>query len=386
MLQSTDFAPGAGPRAIVAIPVRDEAERLSPCLGALAAQRGVRDMAVVLLFNNCTDASERIAMAMRPGLPFPLRTLRIELPPHQAHVGTARSLAMKEAARLLGSSRRHDGIILTTDADSRVASDWLSANLAAFRAGADAVAGFVEADAIERHRLAPHMIERLAAEQAYDTLLAELEARLDPQDHDPLPRHRMASGASLGLTLQAYCRIGGLPPVAVAEDRALVAALRGIDAQVRHDPAVRVTTACRLQGRARGGAADAIRLRSVNPASPCDPMLEAAFRAARRAWWRGRLRRLHARDGLHRTGQWVACLGLSDAVAARASAAGAFGRAWEMIEASSPLLRRRPLDPLMIARESRRAECLLSMLRAGSAVSEIVAMFPGDRMVPAAAS
>lgn len=386
MLQSHDFAPGAAPRAIVAIPVRDEAERLSPCLGALAAQCGARDMAVVLLFNNCTDASDRIAAAMRPGLPFALRTLRIDLPPHEAHVGTARSLAMKEAARLFAAAGRHDGIILTTDADSRVASDWLSANLAAFRAGADAVAGFVEIDTIERRRLPGHMVERLAAEQAYDSLLAELEARLDPLDHDPLPRHRMASGASLALTLQAYCRIGGMPRVALAEDRALVAALRGIDAHVRHDPNVRVTTSCRVLGRARGGAADTIRLRSLNPASPCDPTLEAAFRAGRRAWWRGRLRALQARDGLHPTGQWVACLRLSHAAAARASAARSFGRAWDMIETASPLLHRRPLNPLMIARETRRAEVMLSMLRAGAAVSQIAAMFPGDRLVPAAAS
>ncbi len=386
MLQSHDFAPGAAPRAIVAVPVRNEAERLSPCLGALAAQHGAHDMAVVLLFNNCTDASERIADAMRPGLPFALRTLRIELPPHEAHVGTARSLAMKEAARLFAAAGRHDGIILTTDADSRVASDWLSANLASFRAGADGVAGFVETDTIERNLLPVPMRERLQAEQAYDALLAELEARLDPMDHDPLPRHRMASGASLGLTLRAYCRIGGMPRVAVAEDRALVAALRGIDAHVRHDPAVRVTTSCRIQGRARGGAADTIRLRSLNPASPCDPILEPAFRAARRAWWRGRLRGLQARDGLHPTGQWVACLGLSHAVAIRASATRSFGRAWEMIEMGSPLLRRRPLNPLMIGREIRRAEFMLSMLRAGTAVSQIAAMFPGDRLARAAAS
>lgn len=374
------------PRTIVAIPVRDEAERISPCLGALAAQRQARDMAVVLLFNNCTDASERIAAAMRPGLPFALHMLRVELPPHQAHVGMARSLALKEAARLHAAAGRHDGVILTSDADSRVASTWLAANLAAFRAGADAVAGFVDTDAIERRRLPGHMIDRLAAEETYDHLLAELEARLDPQDCDPWPRHRMASGASLGLTLQAYCRIGGLPPVAMAEDRALIAALRAVDARIRHDPQVRVTTSCRAQGRARGGAADALRLRSLNPDAPCDPMLESAFRAARRAWWRGRLRSLHEGDGLHPTGQWVGCLGLADATAARISGARNFGRAWEMIESASPVLRRRPLAPRVLAREIRRAEFLLAMLRAGAAVNAIAAAFRGDRLVPAAAS
>ena len=55
----------------------------------------------------------------------------------------------------------------------------------------------------------------------YDWLLAELLARIDLEMHDPWPRHRIASGASLAVTLAAYRRIGGLPPIPTGEDRAL---------------------------------------------------------------------------------------------------------------------------------------------------------------------
>ena len=50
--------PLAGPpRVAVAIPVKDEAERIVQCLGALAGQEDfpLAEMVVVLLLNNCRD-------------------------------------------------------------------------------------------------------------------------------------------------------------------------------------------------------------------------------------------------------------------------------------------------------------------------------------------
>ncbi|RZK75701.1 MAG: glycosyltransferase family 2 protein, partial [Methylobacterium sp.] len=43
-------------RAVVAIPVRNEAERIAACLGALDAQTGLPpgSLGVVLFLNNCT--------------------------------------------------------------------------------------------------------------------------------------------------------------------------------------------------------------------------------------------------------------------------------------------------------------------------------------------
>jgi hypothetical protein len=39
-----------------------------------------------------------------------------------------------------------DGVILTTDADSQVAPNWIAQNLAAFEAGAEAVLGRIDLD------------------------------------------------------------------------------------------------------------------------------------------------------------------------------------------------------------------------------------------------
>ena len=41
---------------------------------------------------------------------------------------------------------QHDGVILTTDADSRVSPDWIANNVAAIDAGADAVLGRIVLD------------------------------------------------------------------------------------------------------------------------------------------------------------------------------------------------------------------------------------------------
>ena len=99
------------PRIAVAIPVRDEAERIAACLTALNGQDRLPDM-VLLLLNNCTDATEAIARVLAPSLRFELELVCRELPPAQANAGSARRIAMALAARAVGP----DGILLTTDA------------------------------------------------------------------------------------------------------------------------------------------------------------------------------------------------------------------------------------------------------------------------------
>jgi hypothetical protein len=63
---------GDGTRPVVAIPARDEAASIGACLGALGQQTCL-PMAVVLLLNNCSDATEEVAKAM--ALPFQLAHL-----------------------------------------------------------------------------------------------------------------------------------------------------------------------------------------------------------------------------------------------------------------------------------------------------------------------
>ncbi|MFV4649383.1 hypothetical protein ACNJUT_22570, partial [Mycobacterium tuberculosis] len=90
-------------------------------------------------------------------------------------------------------------------------------------------------------------------EWEYQQLAAELDARMDPEAHDPWPRHNQNCGASAAVTATAYRAIGGLPPRPVGEDRALFEMLRRIDGKIRHSLEVQVVTSARTDGRASGG-------------------------------------------------------------------------------------------------------------------------------------
>ena len=352
-------------RAVVAVPARNEAARIAACLSAFEGQVGVGSGAfgVLLLVNNASDGTAALARELSGRLPYPLRVSEIDLPPERAHAGWARRLAMDEAGSWLDEAGHADGVILTTDADSRVAADWVATTLAAFDAGADAVAGLVTLDAEEAARLPPALRLRSALEDEYEGLLAELQACLDPEVHDPWPRHAMASGASLAVTLGAYRSVGGLPPVPLGEDRALVAALLSRDARVRHPLDVRVVTSGRLDGRAAGGAADTLRARGQVPDEPCDEKLEPAVRAAARAICRARLRRAWVGGTLAADGPWASRLGLPAARALEIAALPAFGQVWASVAASSPALVARRLRPSDLLREIGEARRIIGLVR-----------------------
>ena len=102
----------------------------------------------------------------------------------------------------------------------------------------------------------------------------------------------------------------------LGEDKALVAALMRIDAKIRHAPDVLVTTSGRCYGRAPGGVADTLRLRSDDPDALCDEAFGAVFRTAlRRAKWRRRLRQLWSIGDLVGDDAWMRALQISDGCA-----------------------------------------------------------------------
>jgi hypothetical protein len=276
-------------RILVAIPAKDEEDRIEDCLLALDAQRdlsGTRlprgTFSVLLLINNSTDGTAARAARLKPSLSFELHILPIDLPPQKAHAGGARRLALGLAALLLEADGFSDGILLTSDADSRAAPDWIARNLAAIEAGADAVAGHFVLDPHEEAMLPAPLRRRERQEAAYRALLCELEARLDRRASEPWPRHATESGASIAMHLSAYRAVGGVPSIALGEDKALLAEFRAHGFRVRHDPTVAVVTSARLVGRAAGGAADTMRRRSDDPADLCNddlpPLLPAMMR------------------------------------------------------------------------------------------------------------
>ncbi len=263
--------------------------------------------------------------------------------PGAADAGNARRGAMDAALDWLAEDLATDGVILTTDADSRVSPDWIVSNLAAIHAGADMVLGQIRLDE-EGDQLPEALHRRGQLESEYEALLTELDARIDPLPYDPWPRHATISGASIAITRKIYEEVGGLPRVPLGEDKALVAALMRIDAKIRHAPEVLVTTSGRCYGRAPGGVADTLRLRSDDPDALCDEALEPFRIALRRAKWRRRLRQSWGVGDLMGDDAWMRALQISDGPL-RAGGPLDFGAAWSEIEHNSPRLSRRLLSP-----------------------------------------
>ena len=258
-----------------------------------------------------------------------------------------------------------NGVIFTTDADSRVPPLWISSNLAAIDAGADAVLGQVELDE-EGARLPEELHQRGRLESEYERLLAELSARLDPLEYNPWPHHTTISGASLAVTRAAYLRAGGMPRVPLGEDKAFVAELFRCDARIRFSPEIVVTTSGRLTGRAPGGVADTLRLRCSDLQSTCDEALEPFRISMKRAKWRGYTRRLFACGLLGCNPlDWAEPLGVSASDARRTCQATSFGAAWSAIEASSSLLGRRSLTPAELPEQIAGARRALKRIRRG---------------------
>ncbi len=271
--------------ACITIPVRNEAEDLSRCLNALAAQVDLDGVPlqwssyeVLLLLNNCTDASMGVAQAWRETHPLsmPLYIAECTTLPEQAHVGTARRMLMDTAWHRLQRSAATVTAILSTDADTVVATDWVAQNLLALQA-ADVVGGNVHL--LPEHLAAlPRFVRRCyERDREYAELIAQLEDVLDPQENDRWPRHLDHFGSSLACTPAAYAQAGGLPAVTPLEDEAFVDRVRHAGLRLRHAPDVRVYTSARMHGRAGMGLAGQLRLWSRLPDREAHLVRSAAF-------------------------------------------------------------------------------------------------------------
>ncbi|MBP0590102.1 glycosyltransferase [Paraburkholderia sp. LEh10] len=208
----------------IVIPAHNEEELLADCLQAArmaAAHPALRGetVRIVVALDSCTDRSASIARC------FDTHALMLEA----RNVGKARAAG---AAALVAQGVRW---LAFTDADSRVAADWLVAQLAL---GAEAVCGPVIIEDWRQH----DALTRDAFYRAY--LNAD--------------GHRHVHGANLGVSTLAYCRAGGFPPLACSEDVALVGLLVETGARIAWSAAPRVVTSARLASRVRGGFGDTL--------------------------------------------------------------------------------------------------------------------------------
>ena len=278
----------------VCVPARDEADRLPRLLDALAHQTGVGRVRVALCINNTTDGTRRQAEAVAAAHEATLTLSIVEhtFAPEHAHAGSARAAALDLGLDLLDGK----GVLLSTDADARPPSDWVSANLDAVSAGADLVGGALTLDEDEPESQA--LQTGWAVWRDYWRQVRAIEDALDPVPWDPAPRHGDHTGASLAITTSAYRAAGGTPRLPTGEDRALVLAAQRAGARLVHPLSVWTRVSARAHGRAQDGMAQAMALLARQTAG--QELLRApAFSHWRaRALWRRDLRRLP--DGAQR--------------------------------------------------------------------------------------
>jgi hypothetical protein len=191
-------------------------------------------------------------------------------------------------------------------------------------------------------------------------LLDDIAWALDPELHDPPPRHTEASGASLAVSVSAYRRVGGIPAIPCGEDRAFVASLWRMDARVRHDPGIKVVVSGRIVGRAEGGMADAIRRRMVQQDEFADDQVEPVEDAVRRYSLRGRAREAWFARRVDR--DLAEDLAIPTSQLSTALSRFFFGTAWAELERMSPILQRRRVRFVDLREEIGHAEYVLRQL------------------------
>ncbi len=251
--------PATALQASVILPAKNEEELLPSALQALAEQRDLNGSAlsskyyeIILLINNTTDRSSEIAYSFRRLYPsLRLHVVERVFDKSHAHAGHVRRLLMDAACQRIESVG--GAVILSTDADTRVAPNWIAQNMAAIALGSEAVGGRVVLLPSEQEVLGAEARKIYRYDHLYRRLVCWVEACCDPVPHDCWPRHHQHFGASLAITPRAYRTSGRLPPRRYLEDVAFYDALIRHDIRIRHSNTVRVFTSGRITGRARLG-------------------------------------------------------------------------------------------------------------------------------------
>lgn len=230
------------PAIAIGIPVRNEQALLPRLLDAFDAQRGIDPSCVTVAFllDGCADRSEALVRGWDTRFAVVARPVAPDAP----NAGRARRAAMA-LAQASGAA-----LLVTTDADSVPAPDWL-ATIARALDAADMVAGRIVRsggtadtgqDAVERY---------------YDRLHAHRRA-IDPVAWDPAPGHHHTGGANMAFRAEAYRALGGFDAVPSGEDALIVDRAHRLGLRVRREPAALVATSSRRCGRAPGGLAHAL--------------------------------------------------------------------------------------------------------------------------------
>ncbi len=206
----------------IIVPAHNESQHIGRCLFSLHCAARCSGLSgervqVFVVADACTD--DTATAAQRWGA----QVLHCDA----RNVGHARALGA-DAALAVGARW-----LAFTDADTVVAPDWLSQQLAL---GSDAVCGTVQ----------------VRNWNAWGNLQHTMQAHFAATYFD-VDGHRHIHGANLGVCARAYRRAGGFPALASSEDVALVRALEAAGAHIAWSAAPRVCTSARKRYRAPDG-------------------------------------------------------------------------------------------------------------------------------------
>ncbi|WP_261293506.1 glycosyltransferase [Sphingomonas hylomeconis] len=261
----------------ICVPVRNEALLLPRLLEAIAAQAQADALTLRLFFDDCRDDSADIVAQHAASMPFRIVS-KTGGATAEPNAGRARAQAMTIGLDACGDA----AVLLSTDADSIPAPDWVARNLAALDL-ADLVCGRI----VRGGELPSAIQDRVEA--YYDGLFA-LRRAIDPVPWEAPHTHHYTSGASLAVRAGTYRALGGFEPRASAEDARFVDAAHAAGLRVRRDAAVCVETSSRRHGRAAAGLADHLRgldggATGPTMAHPADEAWRYRGQARARAAW-----------------------------------------------------------------------------------------------------
>jgi hypothetical protein len=208
--------PPAGPppvreRVAVLLPVRDEATRVEPCLRALLAQTGLRDLQIRVLDDGSTDGTVDVVQAVASGDPR-LTVLRGEPLPSG---WWGKPYACQQLADDVDAD-----VLVFVDADVVLEPDAVAATVALMRwSGMDLVSPY------------PRQVAVSAAERLVQPLLEWSFLTMLPMraaERSPRPSLAAANGQFLAVDTLAYRRAGGHAAVRaeMLEDIALLRAVK----------------------------------------------------------------------------------------------------------------------------------------------------------------
>jgi cellulose synthase/poly-beta-1,6-N-acetylglucosamine synthase-like glycosyltransferase len=222
----------------VVIPAQNEqqtiARAVQSAITAFEECANVAALWIVVVADACTDHTVAVA---REAVHAYGEVIECQV--HSA--GTARQLGAKRVLHHFRDLALDRIWLANTDADTFVPPDWLALHLEYADEGETAVAGIVRLDPLsDAHARVAALFQNTYHVSGDGT-------------------HTHVHGANFGVRGDAYVDVGGWSQLRVAEDHCLWGRLKMAGWRLRSAANSIVTTSARLQGRASGGFADALR-------------------------------------------------------------------------------------------------------------------------------